>query len=225
MAAKVVKYLFLTVLVLECIAAIGRIGPLHVVAKPSLMPLLIAFFWLETRAAKGNGIYILAALFFSWIGDVVLLADTAIGGLFIYGLIAFLLAHIFYIVFFISIRKLNENKRFLPFFTLTILAYMVIFYLSALPHLGVLAIPVLIYAIVITAMLIASIHAFDLSRHMPGILCVTGAMLFALSDSALAINRFVYRFPLGPFVVMLTYGLAQFFIILGAIRILKSKLA
>jgi len=42
-----------------------------------------------------------------------------------------------------------------------------------------------------------------------------------LSDSVLAINQFYQSFPLAGVIIMLTYGLAQLFIIEGAIKYIK----
>ena len=51
---------------------------------------------------------------------------------------------------------------------------------------------------------------------------MTGALLFVLSDSVLAINKFYQSFEAAGVVVMTTYGLAQLFITEGAIRYISS---
>jgi uncharacterized membrane protein YhhN len=47
---------------------------------------------------------------------------------------------------------------------------------------------------------------------------MTGALLFVVSDSTLAINKFYQSFEIAGVVIMLTYGLAQLFIVEGANR-------
>jgi uncharacterized membrane protein YhhN len=83
-------------------------------------------------------------------------------------------------------------------------------------------VPVLIYAVVITLMLLASIHAFSLRTQSFGVISVAGTLIFAVSDSTLAINRFVLPFEHAPFFIMLTYGVAQFLIVDGSIRNLRA---
>jgi uncharacterized membrane protein YhhN len=206
----------------ECLAILSGSTLVHVIAKPLLMPVLILCCYLETKKTDGVGNLILGALFFSWIGDVALLIDSRYGSFFIYGLIAFLLAHICYIAYFYRARKRNTVNIFKPFASLLILAYMTAFYLTTYPFLGPMKIPVLIYAVIITLMLLTSIHAFNLRTQRFGVISVAGTLIFALSDSTLAINRFVLPFEYAPFFIMLTYGIAQFLIAEGSIRNIQA---
>jgi uncharacterized membrane protein YhhN len=222
MKSKILPVIYSIVLAAECLAILSGSPVLHVIAKPLLMPVLLAWAYLETRKLDRIGNLILAALFFSWAGDVVLLIDSRYGSFFIYGLVAFLGAHICYIVYFNRVRKLNAVNGFKPFSSLLVVAYMTIFYLTIYPFLGALKIPVLIYAAVITLMLLASIHAFSLRIQKFGVISVAGTLIFAVSDSTLAINRFVLPFAYAPFLIMLTYGVAQFLIVGGSIRNLRT---
>src|SRR4051812_45227051 len=75
--------------------------------KILLMPLLIVYLW-QTKRNKKNIHYIFAALFFSWLGDIFLMlprnnySQDVKQLLFISGLIAFLMAHVSYIIYFIK---------------------------------------------------------------------------------------------------------------------------
>ena len=51
---------------------------------------------------------------------------------------------------------------------------------------------------------------------------MTGALLFVISDSVLAVNKFHHSFEIADVVIMLTYGLAQLFIVEGAIKYITS---
>lgn len=225
MKAKILAVIYFLVLAAECLAILSGSAVLHVIAKPLLMPVLLVYFYTETRSRGRIKHLIAGALFFSWIGDVVLLIDSRYGSFFIYGLIAFLAAHICYIAYFYKARKLNAVKGFKPYASLFILAYMTIFYITIYPFLSMLWIPVLTYAAVITLMLIASVQAFDLRSQKFGVVCVAGTLLFAVSDSILATNRFVLPFAYAPLFIMLTYGIAQFLITEGAVRNLRSLLS
>ena len=50
---------------------------------------------------------------------------------------------------------------------------------------------------------------------------MAGALLFVISDSVLAINKFYHPFEIAGIIIMLTYGLAQFFIAEGAIQYIQ----
>ena len=52
---------------------------------------------------------------------------------------------------------------------------------------------------------------------------MTGALLFVISDSSLAINKFYIPFEYAGIIIMLTYALAQLFIIEGASRYIRSS--
>jgi uncharacterized membrane protein YhhN len=49
-----------------------------------------------------------------------------------------------------------------------------------------------------------------------------GALLFVISDSVLAINKFYQSFDFAGIIIILTYCLAQLFIIEGAMRYITS---
>jgi uncharacterized membrane protein YhhN len=222
MRSKILPFIYFLVLAAECLAILSGSTVLHVIAKPLLMPVLILCFYLETKKPGRARNLIVGALLFSWVGDVALLIDSRYGSFFIYGLIAFLVAHICYIAYFYGMRKLNGVNSFKPFASLLILAYMTGFYLTIYPFLGAMKVPVLIYAVIITLMLLASIHAFSLRTQRFGVVSVAGTLIFAVSDSTLAINRFVLPFEYAPFFIMLTYGVAQFLIAEGAARNLRD---
>jgi uncharacterized membrane protein YhhN len=96
------------------------------------------------------------------------------------------------------------------------------FYLLLLPHLSGLAIPVGVYTMAIASMLISAIllrHAFRFSLWM---YAVGGAILFVLSDTLLAIQRFWISFGGASVLVMATYGLAQWMLVQFAVGLWRS---
>lgn len=174
--------------------------------KPLLVPCLVVMVWLDRRAIQRHGT-MLAALFFSWLGDVLLMGAGE--GFFMGGLAAFLSAHVCYIWIF-SRGGTFRLLRVLPF-----LMYVAL--LLAGPLNGKLPedlqIPLYAYVAVITAMgVMASLR----NTQRPGYeLVLIGSILFILSDSFLALNKFSSPLPLAGFWVMFTYALAQFFIVKG----------
>ncbi|MEO6134024.1 MAG: lysoplasmalogenase [Ginsengibacter sp.] len=153
---------------------------------------------------------LIAALIFSWCGDVLLLFTKNGELYFILGLVSFLTAHIFYTILFVKeIKKADGKLKFKNAGLALIVLYLLSFLYVLFPHLGGLKIPVIIYALVITTMLFT---AWQLSKYWPmplSILLLTGALSFVLSDSILAINKFYQPLPYAGFLIMTTYLFAQ----------------
>jgi uncharacterized membrane protein YhhN len=193
---------------------------LHYICKPLIVPALIGYF---LAASSDNTLrkWILAALLFSWIGDVLLMFDDRNELYFLLGLSSFLIAHLFYIVFFHNIR-VREQVGSKPWLLLPVLAYYVGLITLLSPYLGDKRIPVRVYGIVISFMLLVALHMFYIKNKPAAYRMIIGAILFVISDSVLAINKFYHPFEGAGIIVMLTYGLAQFFIVDGASRYTKA---
>lgn len=197
---------------------------LHFIAKPLLMPGLILLL-LGSGAKAGGRQLILAGLAFSWLGDVFLLIDTRNPLFFIFGLVSFLITHICYIGYFLLARSsaIRLVKKPSTYFLL-IACYGVALVWILYPFLGALKIPVIIYAVIICAMLLSSIHIYPMIKPPFNVFFVTGALLFVLSDSLLALNKFYHPFTLAGVCIMLTYCAAQYFIVMGFIGVaLRGK--
>jgi uncharacterized membrane protein YhhN len=82
-------------------------------------------------------------------------------------------------------------------------------------------IPVTIYALVISIMLLMSIKAFFEWKKPANLLVLIGALLFVISDSILAINKFYTILPFSSFLIMSTYLGAQYFIVKAILRLQK----
>lgn len=183
--------------------------------KPLLMPLLLLGFYLSSTKGNNTGFYfIVSALVLSWAGDVLL----QMKGMFIPGLISFLLAHIFYIVYFI---RSNPDKKgllqFQPLIGIPVLLYILLFLWMLFPYLDALKIPVIVYGITIGTMLLMSINMRRKTNHVAATYFIVGALLFVVSDSLLAVNLFAYSSILLGLCVMLTYASAQYLIVMGAL--------
>lgn len=189
------------------------------VTKPLLMAWLIVYFLSVTHASFPARKPMLAALFFSWLGDVFLMQQEP--GFFIAGLSSFLLAQLVYSWIFLQVRKRQHNNGSWNLIILVItLAYVTILYGWLYRYLPKdLQLPVLLYALAIGWMLVTAFHATAKPVAYPTVLLLSGAILFVLSDSMLAINQFIQPFPLAGVGIMLTYGLAQLFIVQSISRI------
>ena len=81
-------------------------------------------------------------------------------------------------------------------------------------------VPVIIYILVILTMAIsASLRKGSVSTFSYNLILL-GALLFVISDSFLAINKFYIKVPSEHIIIMSTYAFAQYCIVMG---ILKQK--
>ena len=190
MSFQILPAVYFLALAVELWANLTGAASVQYFSKPSLMLILLVYYISNTRrSASALKNPIILALAFSWLGDVLLLIDKQTGSLFIYGLLAFLIAHLFYIFYFLKIRRVNRPAK-LPgrLIFLAIAVYTVSLFGFIAPHVKNLLVPVGVYALVISTMLAASLAAFDFGKQSFGKLSVAGTLLFIVSDSILAIK-------------------------------------
>ena len=188
------------------------------ISKPLIVVAVAGYFVLQTSHVRSSfKTWILFALLFSWAGDILLLFQQKDANFFLLGLSAFLVAHIFYVVFFHRVRVEEKIKGTAwPAVVVVIYYGALITFLS--PYLGDMKLPVRIYGVVISFMFMLALHMLYLQNKPAGRWMMLGALLFIISDSVLAINKFYKSFEMAGVIIMLTYGLAQLFIIEGARR-------
>ncbi|MBX2926285.1 MAG: lysoplasmalogenase [Saprospiraceae bacterium] len=187
----------------------------QLIFKALLLPLLMAAVW--RSPTWPDKALLLGALFFSWVGDVV------IGFQFILGLVAFLLAHLLYIALFHRAVTSRAKTKPYPWMAWALLGvYLIGFVIVLLPHLGALKIPVILYSLIIGAMLAMALRG---RSHWPAsawVWIAGGALSFVLSDSLLAWNKFYAPLPLSALWIMSTYLFAQYAIVRGVLGIESS---
>jgi uncharacterized membrane protein YhhN len=137
--------------------------------------------------------------------------------MFIPGLVCFLLAHVMYFtVFYITPgESVVLSKR--VYFVIPVLLYGtgLVYYLY--DDLAVMRIPVIIYSVVILTMLTGAINRLEKVNRVSFYLVLTGAILFVISDSVIAIDKFTRHFEYSSIVIMSTYVIAQYLIVSGYI--------
>jgi uncharacterized membrane protein YhhN len=184
--------------------------------KPLLIAALAGYFISQTnKIINSLKKWILLALLFSWAGDVLLMFEPKDKIFFLLGLSSFLIAHIFYIVFFHKVRVREEIKGN-PWLLVVVVVYYAALITLLSPYLADMKIPVLVYGIVISFMFMLAMHMLFIKNKWAGKWMMMGALLFVISDSVLAINKFYQPFEMAGIIIMLTYGLAQLFIVHGA---------
>ena len=167
---------------------------------------------------------IFGAFAFSWLGDVTLLFQQKDELYFMLGLTAFLIAHIFFIVAFRmhgSSKRKTSILRQDPFISVPFLLIGAGAYYLFSSKLGDMAIPVLVYTIAIIAMVITALNRNNKTNQKSFRLIFRGAILFMISDMAIAIDKFYQEIPLEGVIIMSTYIAAQYLIMRGSIEHLK----
>lgn len=183
--------------------------PLTISWLIKILPIMILAIAVAKTSGFSGKTLLLLALVFSAIGDVLLEQ-----GFFVPGIGAFLIAQLHYGVFFAS--NWSSAKTRWPMSGLILIFMLVMAFLLA-PHLGELKLPVFAYLVVIGAMgLLAS------QSNMPLKWSVLGAFVFILSDSFIAIDRFLHPLPLSSYLIMASYYAAQWMIAQGALNRCKS---
>lgn len=175
-------------------------------------PLPIAVLILMCTRAKATPLAraVTAGLVFSMVGDTFLLFEQG----FLPGLVWFLTAHLCYLYGFIRHTRGTNPLLLLPFLAWGLLAWWV---LQPLPKDLAAAVP--IYMTAICAMMWRAASMLKKSSHSPTArYAFTGALLFGISDTILAYNRFADPFDLAPYLVMITYYAAQYLIAKAALQ-------
>jgi uncharacterized membrane protein YhhN len=189
--------------------------------KPLLLPFL--FYAVVKSERFKTKKWLLAALLFSWIGDCILLFADKGELYFIFGLVAFLIAHILLIVLFTKQKSANMSFKkplfWVGFACATI--YLAGMLSLLLPNMGDLTFPVIGYALTITIMLKTALKGtFDWIGN-PKYLVLLGAAFFVASDSILAIDKFHSPIATASYSIMITYIIAQYYITSGILQLNK----
>jgi uncharacterized membrane protein YhhN len=207
-------------MVVEWVVVAKKWKKLRVITKPAPMIAMIIWFNLMGKW-QGPLFYFGMGLVFSLLGDILLLLSFRY---FIFGLVAFSLAHFFYIVGFNVILP-----EFGVIFWILLAAVILAAFSNFRPILNAmrkdryqrrLTVPLLFYAIIISLMLFSAL----LNTTRPGwglqdgLLTCLGAILFYISDSLLARERFIRSTKFGGLLVMVSYLLGQLFIALGVLN-------
>ncbi len=192
---------YILFLVSSLVYLLADLSDIHLITNISKPIPLIILILMVSRNSQYNKL-ISMGLVLSLIGDILLLE---ILDLFVFGLIAFLIGHVFYILAFLNKSKKLEILSCIPFYL-----YGIVFYIFLYTSLGEMAIPVAFYMLVITTMLWRSFVQRRNGKMENW--AFWGALLFTLSDSMIAVAKFYKPFILASVLIMITYWGGQFLI-------------
>ena len=238
-------WLYIILCVAEISSEYFQISELKLITKPMLMPALILLLLQYTEGisfpAKKT---LIISLVFSWFGDIALMFTGPVRfnatelfyspHFFIVGLVCFLIAHLLYI--FVFKKYTLDNKKGIvsskPMVLAPLLLYMFVLLWKVLPAISAnekdapMLIPVVIYSTVIACMVLYAILRYGRVNEVSFKLTMLGALFFMLSDSIIAINKFLYAgdLPLAGVGIMTLYLAGQLLIVLGIIKQYKEEI-
>lgn len=214
---KILLYTFLLISATHVGAILTNVSIIQTISKPMLLICLVVYY--ISASSTRNSVF-LSALFFCWMGDVLLMFSGEL--FFMLGLVAFLTGHVLYIFSYRQFRnkkgegEVNAIQQLRLAFPIVLAGTGLVVVLF--PYLGEMKIPVMIYALVITLMAIQALMRRGYTSDKSFWLIFSGALFFMISDSALAINKFMHPIPMASLIIMSTYLTAQFLIVEGVIE-------
>jgi uncharacterized membrane protein YhhN len=185
-----------------------NIRPFPFVYIIKVVPVLSLALLMFAEASGVKGRLIAMGLIFSGFGDAILELDRS--NYFFYGLAVFLVAHLFYISAFFRKSRFHGHRAIIA---LVMILYCAVMEYLLFPNLGKMLIPVTVYLCVIMTMGLSATLGTTNSN-----IVIVGACLFIISDSIVAIDRFIVPVPFSSLWIMIGYYSAQFLIATGSIR-------
>jgi uncharacterized membrane protein YhhN len=220
MNRKTSVLLHLVLLLIVAAELAGRItgnASLEYPVKPLIMPWM-AIFFLLSRKKRTLTLTVMPAFFFSWTGDILLMCSGRNELFFYAGVGGFFLAQLAYLFTFIHYSE-TGGRGYLqkhPVAGLLFLAYVGIIYYLLYPNLeGIMKPVILIYALSLIGMSMMALNRHGRVHAASFHLVFAGSLLFVLSDSMIALDRFYVEIPLAGFWIMATYIPAQYLIMRG----------
>ncbi|WP_204346541.1 lysoplasmalogenase [Psychroserpens algicola] len=219
---KTFSVLFFILVIAELICgSLAALEHLHYFSKPAIVLSLLIFFWIQSKTIKPVLRYLVAlALICSLAGDILLMFVNHSPHYFMLGLVAFLIAHIMYIFAFLKHRNKAVNP--LTFIIILLLYALGLFYLLK-DGLKDMLLPVIVYMIAILSMSTTALLRKGAVPKWSYLLVFFGALLFMISDSILALNKFYAPLAYSDISIMLTYALAQYGIVLGILKLAETS--
>lgn len=220
---QIILYFFWLIALLNIAGEWLEYRPLEYATKPLLMIALGLWYYRATAASRTpTRKLILIALAFSWAGDVFLMGNTEL--FFLLGLVSFLITHVLYIIGFRKEVGLVQGETLLrkqPLAALPVLLLPAGLLILVFNHIEpAMKIPVVIYSSVITVMVLAALSRYGKVSRESFRMVSAGAVLFMLSDSLIALNKFYFSDGMwkAGFLIMLLYIAGQFMIARGTAK-------
>jgi len=218
-ASLLLHLIFAVIVIIELTGRLMDNIQMEYFVKPLIMIWMAVYFLLYKKKSSFT-VPVLVAFFFSWMGDNFLMLSGKNELFFFAGVGGFFFAQLSYIYTFTKFSekggrgKLQKN----PWLSLLFLAYVAGMLALLLPGLEGLMKPIItIYALSLILMSMMALNRSGRVGSMSFKLVFFGSILFLISDSMIAFNKFHSEIPLAGFLIMITYIAAQYLIMRGLI--------
>ena len=196
--------------------------------KPALLPLLcatsLAYLLGRDEVHDRSAGLLVAAQLFGCAGDVLLMPSSDV--LFLIGMAAFLVGHLFYIRLFGG-RSWKGLKPGPWAISILVMLAVVPVLMKAIGIQGELFVPMLVYGFALMLLIfsaLAGVLRMPRGSRATWWILLAGALLFTFSDACIAMGMSgVMTFALRHFVVMFTYLAAQTLLAVGGVRLILRK--
>ena len=220
------SFAYLSIFVLQLISESDQqtsklvLDDFHYLLKPSITISLMLYVAFNTQLKGRFAKRIFSGLLFGLFGDSFLMFIHLNSNFFLLGLISFLVGHILYIsAFYLDYKWQPDIEKKISRLAIFVFGiFCVVFYFYLRPYLDSLKIPVMIYAFVISLMAIMAINRKGRVNTLSFNLILYGAILFLISDSILAYQKFVSPIRFSGLAIMSTYMVAQYLITIGSVE-------
>ena len=211
--------IFAVIVIVELLGRLMDNIQMEYFAKPLIM-IWVAVYFLLFKKKSSFTIPVLIAFFFSWVGDDFLMFSGKNELFFFAGVGGFFCAQVTYIYTFAKFSE-KGGKGFLQknlWVSLFFLAYIAGMLVLLFPGLEGMMKPIIsIYTLSLIGMSMLALNRSGRVGAMSFKLVFFGSLLFLLSDSMIAFNKFHSEIPLAGFLIILTYIAAQYLIMRGLI--------
>ena len=222
--SKIILLVFWAVLALHLLAIYMNMPLIRLISKCALLPLLLLYLMVAGSGHHQPEFKKLAmlALFFSWLGDILLTQDGTI--FFLMGMVAFIVTHLINGGLLLRLQSVRFTIATMMGVILALGAIGMVYYWLH-DFLGTFSIPVVLYMFIIGSVLVLAFNVSNNTRYKNiAYTCfIPGMFLFTVSDSLLALNKFLFHNPTGLDIwIMLTYALAQWLLTEGYISVVNG---
>lgn len=218
---QIILLLFFLALCVHLYAIVAQMPTIRIISKCLLLPLLIIYLTVSAPNTTAIKKMALLALFFSWLGDVVLLSE---GNYFVLGMLAFTMAHVRNGKILVRLQAFQLTGATWIGLGLALGTISLVYYFLQ-TSLETFLIPVVVYMVFISTVWVLSFNLTNHPKYKAAAInfFIPGMFLFVLSDGILAFNKFLLHQPeRWDIWVMLTYALAQWLLTEGYISVVNG---
>lgn len=212
------SYALITIMVLFSVYA--DFPFLGYIFKPLIHLSLLAFLFISTKLRGRFHQRLFTGLVFALTGATLFMLRDYNASYFLFGLVSFLICHLFYIsafyLDFLSAKELDKKGARIAIICSAIFFSSFYFYLR--PYLGEFKLPVLAYTIMVAVLTMMAAFRNQRVNPLSFKLVLAGVFFIVAADAVLAQAHFIKAFPYADLIVASCYLSGQYLIISGGIN-------